>query len=175
ALLGIVRAHDGVLELTSEPGRGTQFRVLFPCAEGAIEAEPDQRPVEPAWRGSGTILVVEDDEDVRAVSRWMLESVGFSVATADDGKRGIDLFRQDADRFAAVLLDLAMPQVSGEEVFHELRQIRPGIPIVLCSGYGDVRVTQRLTSAPGTRFLPKPYERAELLETLHELLDLATA
>ena len=175
ALLGIVRAHDGVLELTSEPGRGTQFRVLFPCAEGAVEAEPDERPVEPAWRGSGTILVVEDDEDVRAVSRWMLESVGFSVATADDGKKGIDLFRQDADRFTAVLLDLAMPQISGEEVLHELRQIRPGIPIVLCSGYGDARVTQRLTSSPGTRFLPKPYERAELLETLRELLEPATA
>jgi CheY-like chemotaxis protein len=171
ALLGIARSHRGTLAVDSAPGQGTTFRVLFPSAGAVAEQEDVPVPMESTWRGSGTVLVVDDEEEVRDVTRWMLESAGFSVLTAQDGVEGVDLFRSNKEGIDAVLLDLAMPGMGGEEALHEMRRLRPDIRILLISGYGERAVTGRLADEQSTSFIQKPYGRTQLTEKLCALLE----
>jgi CheY-like chemotaxis protein len=171
ALLGIARAHGAVLQLTSARGRGSVFRVLFPSTGQMPEGrEPDARP-RSDWCGSGVVLVVEDDRDVRGIAKWMLESVGFGVLGAENGRRGLELFRKRADEIRAIVLDLTMPEMSGEEAFREIRRLRPDVPILMSSGYSERDVAARLVATNHTGFIQKPYERSQLIEKVRELLE----
>lgn len=168
-ILGIVRGHGGAIRLESEAGRGTTFRVLFPCAERA--AEPLSR--EPAsaeeWRSTGTVLVVDDDCDVRELSEIMLRGFGFEVLNAPDGRQGVEEFRKHADEICVVLLDLTMPGMSGEEALRDIQEIRPDQQVVLMSGYNEDYAASRF-SGRIAGFLQKPFTREDLGETFRSLL-----
>jgi CheY-like chemotaxis protein len=170
ALLGIVRAHWGTLRVDSERGRGTTFQVLFSRAHEAVEEERAAPELREPWRGTGTVLLVDDEEEVRGVTRWMLESAGFSVVTAADGREGVDLFRRWRDEVTAVVLDLTMPEMGGEEAFEEIRRIRADARILLVSGYGEKEVTRRLTGETFTGFIQKPYEQEDLVDKLRQVI-----
>lgn len=168
AVLGIIRSHRGLLKLESARGRGTKFRMLLPVS---LYPEPADVPNEPksipaTWRGSGTILLVDDEESVREVTREVLKQFGFTVLVACDGREAVDCFKQHAAEISCVLLDMAMPRMNGAETYEELRQIRPNIPIILASGYSSRDITDRIEMGPLTAFLGKPYQ----LQTLHEKL-----
>ena len=170
ALLGTIRGHQGALKVHSQPGRGTTFKVLFP----ARDRPPAPRPQEPsearAWRGGGSILLVDDEETVCTVGKRMLERAGFTVLTAPDGPQAVELFRQHADEIACVLLDLTMPHMDGEETFHELRRIRDDVRVIMSSGHNEQEVAQRFAGQGLAGFIQKPYRRAELLGKLQEVL-----
>jgi len=173
AVLGIVRGHRGLIKVYSEPGRGTTFKVLFPaCAEkteqtaAAVAATGAAAP----WRGAGLVLVADDEETVRSITRRQLERLGFEVATAADGAEALERFRADADRVACVLLDLTMPKLGGEEVFRELRRIRPDARVILMSGYNEQDATQRFTGKRLAGFLQKPFRAQDLVDKLREIL-----
>ena len=170
ALLGTIRGHQGALKVHSQPGRGTTFKVLFP----ARDRPPAPRPQEPsearAWRGGGSILLVDDEETVCTVGKRMLERAGFTVLTAPDGPQAVELFRQHADEIACVLLDLTMPHMDGEETFHELRRIRDDVRVIMSSGYNEQEVAQRFAGQGLAGFIQKPYRRADLLGKLQEVL-----
>ncbi len=170
AVLGIVRAHHGTLKVFSRPGAGATFRILFPCSEKAAgRREPASLVVE-AGRGCGTVLVIDDEPGLRHLARTILEKSGFTVLTAVDGGDAINVFREHSDEVDAVMLDMTMPVMSGEETLAELQRLRPDVPVLLCSGYSEREVVDRVVGQAHAGFLKKPYEPAELVETLQGAL-----
>ena len=164
AVSGIVRGHKGAIKVYSTEGQGTTFKVLLPASEaapGAAEEVP-----ETAIRVGGLVLVVDDEAHVRVVARSMLEHLGYDVLEAEDGYEALDLFRARGAEIACVLLDMTMPQMSGEQVFRSLRGLRDDVPVLLSSGYNEVEATGRFAGKGLAGFLQKPYTLAQLTDAL---------
>ena len=168
ATLGIVRGHKGAVGLSSVPGKGTTFKVLLPAS--SIPVPRDGRPPGAGFSGSGVVLVVDDDKGVRATLRMLLLSMGFVVLEASDGREAIDVFTANADAIGVVVLDLTMPVLGGREVFAELCLIRPGVRVILSSGYDEEETTRRFGAKGVAGFLQKPYTAADLAEKLRAAL-----
>jgi len=172
-----MRPHDAgrrALKVTSQPGLGSTFRLLFPGTDKKAEvrlAEPAGR----VWRGRGTVLVVDDESGVRDLARAILENSGFTVLTACDGGDAIRIFRRHAGEVVAIVLDLTMPAMTGEEAATELQRIRAGVPIILSSGYSEQEVAGRFAGKGLAGFLQKPYEPAALTEALLRALEQRVA
>ena len=169
AVLGIMRGHRGAIKVESEPGRGATFRLLFPAAGDGAAASPVSAP-SAAWRGSGTILVVDDEPSVRAVTARALRSFGFDVIEAVDGLEAVDLFAANRDRIACVLLDMTMPRMGGEEAFHAIRHIDPDARVVLMSGFTEQDSTERFAGLGLAGFIQKPYELSGLRSAIQAAL-----
>src|SRR6185436_19773435 len=165
AVSGIVRAHRGALRITSEPGRGTVFRILFPSCRAPAEP-PRPAPAEPAarWQGHGTVLLADDEPAVRAVTALMLMRMGFDVVSAADGEEAIATFRDRVHEIVAVVLDLTMPHLSGENTLREVRRLRPGVPVLLMSGFSETEAMNRSCGQAASNFLAKPFQPEELRE-----------
>jgi PAS domain S-box-containing protein len=172
AVLGIVRGHRGAIKIYSEVGRGTTFKVLFPVSELAIAAAPAptaEMPREPSI-SPGTILVVDDDETVRAVTRRMLEYSGYTVILAPDGREALDIFHQQGGLLDVVLLDMTMPHMDGEATFRELRRIDPAVRVVLMSGYNEADATEQFSGKGLAGFIQKPFRTPDLLARIRDAL-----
>ena len=138
----------------------------------AGRVRPDVRPASDAgWRGSGSVLVVDDDEAVREVATEILVRAGFSVLGAADGREAVEKFRRHAAEIRAVLLDRSMPVSGGREAFEALREIRPEVPILLVSGYSEERATAELSGRGLSGFVPKPFEPEVLLARLRAAIE----
>ena len=163
AVAGIMRGHRGSIQVTSKVGEGTVFRVLFPAKEEWDEAALSQ-PEALQWRGEGVVLVVEDEDSIRELASAILGRVGLTVLTAADGNQAVEVFRAHAGEIQAVLLDLTIPGMDGVEVFHRMKEIRPEVKVILCSGYDAQEVGARLRGDNPNAFLRKPYGPGELVE-----------
>lgn len=177
AVLGIVRGHGGVIKVDSEPEEGTTIKVLFPArdglgAEGRVPRE-DTVPME-SWRGSGTILVVDDNDTVRNLACNLLQTLGFDVLTAADSVQALELFKAHGDQISLVLLDLTMPRIDGHETFQQLRALRPDVRVILSSGYSQQDLTQRFTGEAFSGFIQKPYRLQALAAVLKQALEEGT-
>jgi len=168
AVLGIVRTHRGALKVYSTPGKGTTFKVLFPAVAGT--ATSSQTAVAVTRVFEGNVLVVDDDPGVRNATKSMLELLGFTVDTAVHGRDGVDRVRADPGRYALVLLDMTMPEMSGEEAFREIRTLAPSARVVLMSGYNEIEATRRFTTKGLAGFLQKPFSVADLSRKVGEAL-----
>lgn len=170
AVFGIVRGHGGAIHLQSEPGQGTTFRILFPGGKEA-KVQTQVKPIRvDAFQAEGTILVVDDEESLRDAVSEVLEFAGFNILTAVDGRAGLDLFMQTKDDLSLVILDLTMPQLDGEAVFKEIRQLAPTMPVILTSGYSETEIRPRFAGKGLTGFLQKPFNQQKLLAAVKEAL-----
>jgi two-component system cell cycle sensor histidine kinase/response regulator CckA len=165
AVMGIVRSHRGALQVTTAPGKGSTFLVVLPACDGNTHvAAPLAIPEE--LRGSGTILVVDDEEVVRSTARNSLARFGYTVLTARDGQEGVDLFARQRSEIALVLLDMTMPVMSGTEAFRRIRQIQPDACVVVSSGFDEQEATRRFTAEGIAAFIQKPYTARALAKTV---------
>jgi CheY-like chemotaxis protein len=176
AVLGIVRGHHCALLLQSQPGQGTTFRVLFPASQRtSLSTTPERTPSTPASarrrRETATVLVADDEEPVRSMVSSVLGMSGFTVLTANDGREALDVFRAHEDAIDAVLLDLTMPRLGGEEVLRGIRRQRADVPVILSSGYDEQDALARFVDAGLAGFIQKPYRPDDLLAKLHHVLD----
>ena len=171
AVLGIVRANEGALKVHSQVGEGTSFKLLLPrAAEPAPVIAPSPAVENGHWHGSGTVLVVEDEPIIREVAEALLQDLGFDVLLAEDGLQGVDTFKVHQDKITAVILDLNMPNLNGEEAYKIIREIRPEVPILLASGYSEQETVRRFTDQGPARFLQKPFLAPELEARLRACL-----
>jgi len=170
AVHGIVRAHKGRIDVQSEPGVGTTFRICFPALANVGAPTTTVADYDPSWRGSGVVLLVDDEELVRKVGKKILERLGFAVLVAPDGTAAIDVFCEHEREIACVLLDLKMPNLDGEETLLRLRQIHKDVPVVLSSGYTEEEASARCIEAGISGFVQKPYQIATLQRTLQSIL-----
>jgi CheY-like chemotaxis protein len=165
AVMGIIRGHQGTISVDSALGHGTTFTVVFPAAAGGVAADPG---IESGYRGYGTILVVDDEELVRKMARFTLERYGYSVALASDGPEACQSFEARPDEFAAVLLDLTMPGMTGDEVLRHIREVRQGVPVVLSSGFTESEAVRRFEDLGLAGFLQKPYTATALAKKIKQ-------
>lgn len=170
AVLGIVRGHRGAIKCYSEVDRGTTFKVLFPAVDHPAHSAAAAPPAGDAWKGTGTVLVVDDEESIRTLAQRMLETMGFEVLTAKDGVEGVEIFRRDGDRIRFVLLDMTMPRLDGEETFREMRRIRPDVRAILSSGYNEQTATSRFAGKGLAAFVQKPYGFVDLRNLVRRVL-----
>ena len=167
---GIVQQHDGLIHVRSEPGSGTAVEVYLPA---------DSRPVprastaaeHAATGGAETLLLAEDDRQVREVAQRVLESSGYTVLAAADGEEALELFREHKDSVDVALLDVVMPHLDGPTVAKRMRAWKPELPIVFASGYPAGVDLRNGGLDKNVRLLPKPYRAGQLLATIREALD----
>ncbi len=171
AVSGILRALRGAIRVYSTPGQGTTFYVLFPAVARELSPKPSA-PTLKLRHGTRTILVIDDDELIRQAARAALAKSGFEVMLAENGRVGVDLFKEHSGRISLVILDLTMPVMGGEQAFDLLRAVRPDVPILLTSGYDESDAVARTATKDFAGFLQKPFDVNRLLEAVDSGLGL---
>lgn len=169
SVLGIVRSHEGGIDVESSPGRGTRVRILFPvCALEPARASPPATQERP---GRGLVLVVDDEKNVLTSTELLLRGFGFHVLCARDGAEAVEVFQERSTEIDVVLLDLTMPRMDGMETLRRLRRIAPTIPVILTSGYGAGPLGDEPQPCGGPdAVLPKPYAVDHLLATIQQVM-----
>jgi CheY-like chemotaxis protein len=171
AALGIVRGHKGALKVYSTPGQGSTFKILFPVMQDARQPAKSKPAiaVKPGLQ-SGAVLVIDDEEVVRRTAKATLERSGYDIVLAENGTEGVQLFQALANKISAVLLDLTMPDIGGEETLRRIQAIRPEVKVILSSGFNEVEVVRKFAGKGLAGFLQKPYTSMALMEKVHSAL-----
>jgi CheY-like chemotaxis protein len=167
AVQGIVRGHKGEMSVTSVPGRGSTFRVLFPARGERPVSSPRPRVAPTSRAGGGTILVVDDQANLRTTLRALLNDLGYEVLLAPEGAEALRVLDANRSAVIAVLLDLTMPGMSGPETLDALRVRAPGLPVILTSGFS---AKDSAAARTADAFLQKPFGEEELSRALAQVL-----
>jgi two-component system, cell cycle sensor histidine kinase and response regulator CckA len=167
---GIVKQHEGMVNVYSEPGKGSTFKIYLPACETKADRIGTliQGPVK---GGRETILLAEDDESVRDLAQRILEKAGYTVLSAKDGRDALEIFKQHSNKIALVLLDVVMPEMGGREAYEAMKVFCPGLKALFASGYSENAIHTNFVLDRGLALLPKPYAPDTLLRKIREVLD----
>ena len=165
AILGILRAHGAGIHIDTEPGRGSDFQILFP-AHPELATSPRESEAAAPSRFQGRVLMVDDEPAILEATASILEALGFSVVTAKDGLEALGIFEAERDGLKLVFMDLTMPRMDGHEAFERMRALRPDLPVILCSGYTEQDILPNFQAQNPPVFLQKPYLMKELQRAL---------
>ena len=167
---GIIKQHSGYIKAYSEPGQGTVFKISLPLSEEAVSL--DNKPNGFSTKGGDeTVLVAEDDADLRELAVIVLESLGYSVISAEDGEDAIAKFMENRERISLALLDMIMPKKSGKDVSEAIRKVSPRTKILFSTGYPTNSITTKELTDAGFDLIKKPFLPRDLLLKVREVLD----
>ena len=173
---GCVKQHKGFVTCSSEPGKGTQFNIYFPLSLKSEESEIEEQRLpritdKGPLQGSETLLLVEDDEEVLAIIKSLLEEFGYTVLVARDGKKAVSLFGENSRKIQLVILDAIMPHKNGWDTYQDIQEEVPWMKALFISGYTREALIEKGMLEERSMFLPKPIAPLELLRTVREVLD----
>jgi two-component system cell cycle sensor histidine kinase/response regulator CckA len=165
---GIIKGHQGMISVESEPGQGTIFTIYLPASDKEVVQE--KRATEEIITGTETILLIDDEQMVMEVNQELLESMGYTVYAAGSGQEGIALYTEKKEKIDLVILDMVMPGISGSETFDRLRKINPKVKVLLSSGYSLTGEAQAIMDRGCNGFLQKPFKLEELSGKVRAML-----
>jgi two-component system, cell cycle sensor histidine kinase and response regulator CckA len=172
SVYGTIKSHNGLIELQSESGKGTTFTLFLPLIATAQPAYANEHGRQS--KGSGTVMVVDDEEDLRFIATELLQSLGYGIITCKDGMEAVECYQRRFKEIDAVIIDLIMPRMGGYDCIIKLKQINPAACILIASGYGLPEETQKIITKGIAGFIQKPYRLEELSQTLNEVLKIKT-
>jgi CheY-like chemotaxis protein len=168
---GIIKSHNGQIDVRSAPGKGTVFMIylpLLPLKEEVRRREDDGT----IRRGDETVLIIDDEVAVAKVGEKMLKSCGYKTYKALGGREGVEIFEKHNDKIALVVLDMIMPEMDGQDVYRELKKIKPEVKVIIASGYSSDGRIGTLLDEGADGFLQKPFRVKELADMARNILDL---
>jgi two-component system cell cycle sensor histidine kinase/response regulator CckA len=166
---GIIRNHNGIIDVYSEKGEGTTFNIYLPASDKQIQGMTVS--VEAILEGTETILFVDDEETILQIGKQLLERLGYHVVVATSGPQAIEIFQKDWKKFHLVLLDMIMPGMSGGETYGHLREIDPNVRVLLSSGYSINGQAKKILERGCKGFIQKPYNLRDLSKRVRQILE----
>lgn len=168
AVFGTIQEYYGAITVYSEVNVGSIFHIYFPLASNIAQEEKFLKEIK---RGSGTILVIDDEYPIRLTASALLQSIGYKVLLASDGLTGVETFKKNLDEINLIILDMIMPVMGGREAFGKLRDLRADIPIIVSSGFAKEEDLNELKKQKVNGFLNKPFRKIDLAETIANILN----
>jgi len=166
---GIIEDHEGVIQVNSEPGKGTTFTIFFPAIEFIREKDVEIRKSLPI--GKERILFVDDEEAILTTCGEQLKRLGYQLTTSGNGQKALAEFRKNPHQFDLIITDQTMPKMEGVDLARAVMEIRPNIPVILCSGYSDILNDEELKASGISELLTKPIVKSQLAMVVRKVLD----
>ncbi|MBW1849097.1 MAG: response regulator, partial [Deltaproteobacteria bacterium] len=169
SVYGIVKNHNGVINVSSEEGIGSTFEIFLPSSK--IQVVKEEKIQEKAIRGTETVLIVDDEDPVLEVSKGMLETLGYQVIIAKTGEESIDIYGKYYDIVGIVLLDIIMHGMDGGEVFDKLKEINSNVKVLLSSGYSEDEYASEILKKGAHGFIQKPFSIELVSQKIRQIID----
>ncbi len=167
---GIIKGHNGYIEVESKPGEGTSFSIYLPITEKKVAVETPSLDVDKIVKGKGSILLVDDEPVIIDVGKEMLQCLGYTVFTANNGEAAIKRYMEAGDRIDMLILDMIMPDIGGGEVFDRLREFNPEVKVLLSSGYSIDGKASAIMERGCNGFIQKPFKLERLSQKIREII-----